>query len=177
MGKLTRILAALLLCACGAADEPRAGPLVLSPSEDALELTEEWAGRWSAATGIPIEVREGGAPVVVWNDVWKVPGPHGPELSEHEEPGAVKLCGGNMFDNRGLRTLLIAIDRTPAKNCNPWKYTVGHEIGHAVGDATGHSDGGLMGTELDFGIVYRIDAGSLAFVCESAPCTLFAPED
>jgi hypothetical protein len=163
-----------LLTACGGAEDTP--PLVLSPSDDAMELTSDWARRWSSASGIPITVAEGGTPVLLTDDVWVTE--H--DAFDHEVPGSVQVCGVTRTRRSG-RVELIMVDRTPTDRCRGgWGYTLGHEIGHALAydGANQHSDEGtLMGETLKHGVTYVIDEPSLGVICTYAECTAFNPEN
>jgi hypothetical protein len=154
----------LMGCACGepgvdapvsagaaapAAHEP-ACAVVLSPAADIAPSVELAAARWSQATGCDVRLGEGGVSVVFDTPILR---PDGTEAPGVTEPGG----------------LLVRIDPRHRRRDE----TVAHELGHVLG--AGHTDSmGLMSGRK--GRADRIDADSLAAVCEVLSCPAFTPE-
>jgi hypothetical protein len=137
------------------ATEPTPLPeIVLSPSAEMLDATEDWAKRWSAATGRDIRVGEGGS-VIVAEDVVT------------SEDGTRRLCGGIRLST-GIR-----VARIQAATCPGMYETLGHELGHLLG-ADAHSDeGDVMAVSSD---PQPITAKGLALVCPNLGCPIKTPE-
>lgn len=166
-GLLACLCAVLLLvmCGCGgSAESAQKCGVALEPDAAVADVTDEWAGRWSAATGCDVRVESGGIPVF------------GVEESSIDD-GKVR-CGSTQRLYRGeetIRILSVEIDLTPPDGCVGWGYSVGHELGHAIG-ARGHTESGLMVDRLPLGVVHVIDAPSLELVCAELSCSAFNPE-
>lgn len=167
-GLLACLCAILLLAMCGcggSATEPeRECAVAFDPDPLLADVTDEWARRWSSATGCDVRVESGGIPVL------------GVQESSIDD-GKVR-CGSTKRLYRGketIRILSVEIDLTPPDGCVGWGYSVGHELGHAIG-ALGHTESGLMVDRLPLGVVHMIDAPSLELVCAELPCSAFNPE-
>jgi hypothetical protein len=142
--------------------------LRLAPEAALADVVEDWAERWSAATGRTILVGTEGAPVTVEDDLVSPNGKTACELTStkfHEETG------------EWVSTDWIHIDLTPPWHCAGWGYSIGHAMGHGL-SACGHTTakGSLMQDGLEQGTQYVIDEASLELVCATSECTTFAPE-
>lgn len=165
-------LLALSLVAC-LPDAP-GGPLVLSPTPEAMAPTEEAAARWGAATGIEILIGVGGVSVAFAD----YPLPH--DASSCSATTVTRGPGGD------FRRARVVITRPSESSlfCSRSAELALHEIGHVIqeradlgGDPSlGHvsGDGRLMSAYgTGAGI---IDEASLSKVCSRAHCTAFQPE-
>jgi hypothetical protein len=165
---------AVLLAACGEPIEH--GPIVLSPDADTLQLVEQAALQWTAATGIPVLIGEGGIPVSTAEQVVDM---HG-----------VSVCGFTEVTRMKHSQEFVRIDRVliatrPPPGCPGWQtgYTVLHELGHVVcnhgvDELTAndcHSAEGLMAEHAND--TDTIDAASLDVVCSYAPCAWIEPTE
>lgn len=138
-----------------------------------------WAGRWSAATGIPIEVSEEPGPGVI--EVRYVAEAIGVGPS-----GGKPVCGvtpmtvTRVHDTHELvayEVQDIQVSFRPPPRCMTMFYTLGHEIGHMLsGPDAPHASSGVFADRQPPGPDYVIDAVSLAAVCDYARCTAFQPE-
>lgn len=167
-GLLACLVTVLLLAMCGcggSASEPdQECAVAFDPDQSVADVTDEWAGRWSTATGCDVRLESGGIPVRGVEDTLI-------------EDGKTR-CGATRRLRRGeelVRVLDVEIDLTPPGGCVGWGYTVGHELGHALG-ARGHTESGLMVDRLPLGVVHMIDAAALELVCAGLPCSEFNPE-
>lgn len=166
-GLLACLVTVLLLamCGCGGTVESvQECSVALEPDAAVADVTDEWAGRWSAATGCDVRVESGGIPVRGVEDTLI-------------EDGRTR-CGATRRLHRGDETIQILdveIDLTPPEGCVGWGYTLGHELGHVIG-ARGHTESGLMVEKLSLGTVHMIDAAALELVCAEAKCPAFNPE-
>lgn len=143
-------------------------PLVLSPAGIDPQLVVSHAQRWGSATGLTIEVGDGGAPVAF-----------GPMLYERNAgETAVKWRSGAPSE-----ILWIHIDERRDHDHSLVSHILLHEMGHAVcehginrqAENRCHSkDRGLMHESADS--VSCIDAASLATVCSHRGCHVFVPE-
>lgn len=157
------LVLALTCCGGGEAEPSRA--IVLSPEPALAELTQEWASRWSVATGIPVLVGEGGIPVM---GVDSIPDEDGKPPCGRTQ----NLFSGGEF----LRTDNIRVDTTPSERCAAWGYALGHEIAHAIAPGITHPDEGLLRAPQRRGVELGIDAEALAAVCSAVECPAFQPE-
>lgn len=140
----------------------------------------QWAARWSAATGIPIEVSDEPGPGVI--EVRYVAEAIGVGPS-----GGKPVCGVTPMTVTRVRDTheLVAYEvqdiqvsfKAPA-GCMTMFYTLGHELGHMLaGPDAPHAGSGVFADKQLPGPAYKIDASSLAAVCDYAPCTAFQPEE
>lgn len=118
-------------------------------------VVQNWADRWSAATGCPITVGEGGIPLSLTPDL-------------HGKDGR-KLAGDTFFDRAG-HPLRIELD--PAEFDSD---TIGHEMGHALALRAEHAPDGILSLRSRLRQP-TISAETLATVCERHVCRAFNPE-
>lgn len=144
--------------------------LRLAPEAALADVVEDWATRWSAATGRRILVGTDGAPVTAEDDLTYPGQTLGNDCGQTE----VTYVSGT---GEWLTTTWMHIDLTPPPRCSSWDYSVGHEMAHAL-SACKHStvEGSLMQTALEPGQSYRIDGAALELVCGTSECTQFVPE-
>lgn len=167
MLKLVAICFSALMFACGASDSDTVAPatLVLTPTTASVELVRAAAERWTAATGVVIEIGEGGVPVSFEDNTFS---PRGQNCAVTESTAAGTV-------------LSVKVDATPpAGKCREALDTLTHEIGHALChhyDAQAwegcHTESGLMKSG---GTSRLIDEPTLSRMCESVPCATFQPE-
>lgn len=161
------ILALLLLGACASPEEapetvaltelaPVCGEVftVTDPGIPA-HIVQDWAERWSVATGCAVTVGEGGIPLRLTADL-------------HGQDGK-KLAGDTTFDRQG-RPLRIELD--PAEFSIE---TIGHEMGHALALRPQHAADGILSLRAPERQP-TISAETLATVCERHTCAVFRPE-
>lgn len=154
------------MCGCGsvAPEAAKGCDVALEPDAAVADVTDEWSGRWSAATGCDVRVESGGVPVLA--------------VEESSIDDGKTRCGSTqrlIRDEETIRVLSVEIDLTPPDECVGWGYTVGHEIGHVIG-GRGHAESGLMVDRLPLGVVHVIDEAALELVCASVECSSFNPE-
>lgn len=143
----------MLAPACGDAPPlvPPERAFTVAPSEALRPAVEHWAERWSAATGVRIEI--GAGPVI--------------ELAEWIEHPSGKSAAGFTTDARDHAYVWTGSE--------DWLSTVGHELSHLLGgDHTG-SHGILYQQRVGRRDV--IDSEALASVCTRLVCPAFNPED
>jgi hypothetical protein len=144
--------------------------LRLVPDAELADVVEDWAERWSAATGRTILVGTDGTPVVAVDEIPDETSPFGYD------------CGATLSTFHGLSGQWIAaewmqIDTTAPVACPAWEQTVAHEMAHAL-SACGHTtvEGSLMQPSVDKRVTHVIDEAALELVCATSECTTFAPE-
>jgi hypothetical protein len=162
------LLLPLLLVACSVS--PEATPETVALTELApvcgevftvtdpaipAHIVQNWADRWSAATGCPVTVGEGGIPMSLTDDL------HGKD--------GTKLSGNTTFDHQG-RPLRIELD--PAQFSIE---TLGHEMGHALALQPLHAADGVLSLRAP-DRQPTISAETLSLVCERHACAAFIPE-
>lgn len=158
---------ALLLPACN-----MAGLVVVQAAPDVGVLAspelrpycEAAIGRWEHATGISMSCTEG-RPLI------------------RGTPSDPCAAASTRFSKVVVRDAQSAEDCTRAGVQDTYPDTsaelataVAHELGHVLAGQrhNQHADDGLMSPAPELGA--RITTASLAFVCETAPCTKFEPE-
>lgn len=163
-----RLLAALLLCACGqqasnTIDEAVPAETarcegVFSPTEDIAPLVESGAAQWSEATGCDVRAGADGIPVAFVDRIVDAAG--NPQCGEthrlRDEAGAI------------IGVDFIHISTNRADRCHLTARDVLHEMGHGLAPHLGHAKEGLMApawNEVDY-----VDEIARAFVCSELGC-------
>jgi hypothetical protein len=151
------VVVSLLAPGC-AASPPSVSPgaefIRLSPTPVIEELVAHWAERWSGATGVDIELGEGGKPLDL-------------VVSIQDQEGAERAGWTSPDRSR-------ALVHYRARNVQT---ATGHEIAHLLGGDHGEGDG-ILGRDLGpEGRRNVIDAVSLASVCARLACLWMAPEE
>lgn len=167
VGILIALLLAMSGCAGMGPSSEKIPPLSLWPEAALADATESAAARWTAATGIAINVGTGGTPVTFEADIYD-------PATEKQDCGITqwkKLHG--MWHSADF----VEIHSGHVKGCPAWETTLLHELGHAVSacDHVPDADDALMSPSMS-SAPHWIDAESLALVCETADCTEFNPE-
>lgn len=122
----------------------------LAPDEALRGVTEHWAERWSAATGVEIVVGETGAELWLVGDI--------PLEDGRQAPGWTN----------GERTLALIHYRG-----RDVSLAVGHEIGHLLGGDHTEEQGLLYGGALPEPV---INTAALETVCARLHCATLRPE-
>jgi|SRR5690606_1995987 len=163
-------LICLGLFGCSAAGEGPSvviPPLTLSPEGIDYALVQDAAERWEQATGLPLLVQAGGAPVR-----------YAP-MSYDKNSGETAV---HWRSDGPTEILWVHIDERRAHNQSLVGHILLHETGHAV------CEHGILGQTEDnchsgSGLLHRtvvgepcIDAASLATVCGYRDCQTFSPE-
>lgn len=180
MTKLTTILGLLLAssCAydqglgCGYPYRCQGQPRAFWTDDAALAMPLRQAvARWTAATGVRLEVAPGGIPVrYVVDPTWT-----DREGASHDGACAVTVTVG--FAEGPRYTQGIEVDSTPGSHggtCPPVADQLLHELVHALSPYSEHSADGI------FAEVVRgksIDSAALESMCAGLPCDVFSPEE
>ena len=139
--------------------------VILTPAtEDITPVVVDWAARWSAATGLGIEVGTGGA--IVELTTTPLLNPTDPTIQD---------CGQTVI--HGGLAISIELDSRPRRDCPGWIASLGHEMGHAIEHSGKHSLRGLMKSSMAANTPIEIDAESLSLICDTADCLQFNPEN
>ena len=127
----------------------------------------DFAGRLSKATGLDIEIKGWGVPVMLSGDldIAHADGTLGADGTDE--------CGDTWFNASIPKWTQVDLD--PPEGCNTVEFTLLHELIHALG-VTGHADYGLMSAFSVVGRPASIDSDALILLCSTLPCTTFQPE-
>jgi hypothetical protein len=163
---LACLVAVLLLAMCGcggSAESVQECGVALEPDAALADVTDEWAGRWSAATGCDVRVESGGIPVLAVEET---------SIDDETQCGVTRRA---THIDGSVSVVRVEIDASAPTGCAQLGYTIAHELGHVLG-ARGHIESGLMVPRLTVDATYWIDESSLEFICAELGCDVFSPE-